>query len=255
MAIAIVGDVHGCINEVRSLIKKVTDHGVEEIIFVGDLIDKGPYSVEVLRFVKDLDDEMKISIVEGNHENKHFRFWSKMESGYTDQALKMKGADDLKRIMTSAGRPLRCWIKNKTVPYITRPKLGLTVVHGGITPSIPELPEDYNNLSGRQKKRVLRSMYVRHITREEGNMIPFGQERPQDPFWAEVYDGRFGHIVFGHQAWLSGEPKKFPHATGVDLGCVYGGHLCALVMEGNNKEVITIPAKEKYCEEVQEVTY
>lgn len=73
---------------------------------------------------------------------------------------------------------------------------------------------------------------VRKKVKPKGAFLSLGREGPEDPFWAEVYDGRFGHAYFGHQPWLEEEtPKLFPHATGLDLGAVFGGHLAAVVLE------------------------
>ena len=74
MATVIIGDVHGCLEELTSLLAEVyskTDT-VEEIIFVGDLVDKGPHSVETLKYVRKLSEDRKVTVVEGNHENKNF---------------------------------------------------------------------------------------------------------------------------------------------------------------------------------------
>lgn len=91
-------------------------------------------------------------------------------------------------------------------------------------------------------------------------MIAFGQEKPGNKFWGEVYDGRFGHVFFGHQPWYQENPKFFEHATGIDLGCVHGGVLCAAVIpskemiatreEGSEEtlaEFVMVAAKEEYC--------
>ena len=250
MATVILGDIHGCLDELDTMLTKVnTTCEVDEIIFVGDLLDKGPHSVPVLRYVNDLTEKVKVTIVEGNHENKNFRFWKKAEAGDVEKAMEMKGAEGLACIMESAERKLRDWLRGKVVPYVTRPELGFTVVHGGFTPTVAELPEDPSELCGKNKKRVLRSMYIRYIS-DEGIMIPFGQEQPGHKFWAEVYDGRFGHVYFGHQPWLQEKPAYFDHATGIDLGCVHGGHLCAAIIHGpslDQREFIMIQSGKEYC--------
>tara|TARA_B000000460_G_C21528664_1_gene399566 strand:+ start:691 stop:1461 length:771 start_codon:yes stop_codon:yes gene_type:complete len=256
MAIAIIGDVHGCLVELEDLLEKIDSslseglHGLEEIIFVGDLLDKGPQSVEVLRYVKNLSDRVKVSIVEGNHENRNFRFWDKVEAGYLVKAMETRGSEELMEIMGSADRELRLWLRNKTVPYILKPELGVSILHGGVTPSIEGLPEDPSSLRGRNKKRVLRTMYIRYVT-PKGGMVPFNQEGPEDSYWADIYKGRFGHIIFGHQAWIQDKPKCFPHATGIDLGCVYGGYLCALIMKEGDTKIVTVEAREKYWQDLK----
>lgn len=255
MATIIIGDVHGCIEELKQLLQKVTSgvDKVDEVIFAGDLMDKGPDSVSVLRYVKELDERLNVTVVEGNHENKNFRFWKKMEAGDPDRAMEMKGAEELSGIMAKADNSLRNWIRDKVVPYVVRPQLKLVVVHGGITPTVAELPEDPSALGGKNKKRVLRSMYIRYID-SEGVMIPFGKERSGDKFWGEVYDGRFGHVYFGHQPWLKAGPEYFEHATGIDLGCVHGGNLCAAIIRGPllaQREFVTVQADKEYCPPIE----
>jgi len=251
MATVIIGDVHGCVEELNQLLEKVYDNvdAVDEFIFAGDLVDKGPGSVAVLRYVKALSALHNVTIVEGNHENKNFRFWKKVEAGDHERAMSMKNSSELSKIMEKADTPLRNWLRDKVVPYAVRPMLGVVVVHGGITPSVEDLPTDYTLLGGKNKKRVLRSMYIRYID-DEGVMIPFGKERSGDKFWAEKYDGRFGHVYFGHQPWMKDGPEYFEFATGIDLGCVHGGYLCAAVVRGPllaHREFVTVRAGKEYC--------
>ena len=81
------------------------------------------------------------------------------------------------------------------------------------------------------------------------SFIPLGEEGPKDPFWADVYDGRFGRVYFGHSPYPElSEPKQFKHATGLDLGCVFGGRLCAAVLElGKEWKHVSVPAIKKYA--------
>ena len=73
-----------------------------------------------------------------------------------------------------------------------------------------------------------------------------GKEEEEDPFWAESYDGRFGTVVFGHQAF--GEAKFFNHAVGIDTGCVYGNKLSAIIFENETMapSVISVNSKKIY---------
>jgi hypothetical protein len=82
---------------------------------------------------------------------------------------------------------------------------------------------------------------VGKVIREKGRPLALGTEGPHDPFWADVYDGRFGTAYFGHQPYLEAEsPVEFPHAVGLDLGAVFGNRLAAVVIEpdGNRRFVI-----------------
>jgi serine/threonine protein phosphatase 1 len=83
----------------------------------------------------------------------------------------------------------------------------------------------------------------------EGGFVALGREKPDDPFWADVYDGRFGHVYFGHQPYPDSDaPVLYPHATALDLGCVFGGHLAAVVLEeGQPTRAFSVKASKKYA--------
>ena len=86
------------------------------------------------------------------------------------------------------------------------------------------------------------------MSASSGTFVRLGRNEPGDPYWAEVYDGRFGHVLFGHDARPNEPaPVRYPHATGLDLGCVYGGALAAVVLEGDREvATVTIPARKRY---------
>ena len=93
------------------------------------------------------------------------------------------------------------------------------------------------------------AVVVRKQVRRKGSFISLGQEGPDDPFWAEVYDGRFGHVYFGHSPFPdAAEPVRFPHATGLDTGAVFGGRLSAVVLEnGQEPRFVTVQASGKFA--------
>ena len=63
------------------------------------------------------------------------------------------------------------------------------------------------------------------------------------------YDGRFGHVFFGHNPYPD-EPKpvRFAHATGIDLGAVFGGRLAAAVLSGGEPEFVSVLSRGKFSE-------
>jgi serine/threonine protein phosphatase 1 len=85
--------------------------------------------------------------------------------------------------------------------------------------------------------------------RPKGSFISLGQETEADPFWADVYDGRFGHVYFGHSPYPDAEePVQFAHATGLDTGAVFGGKLSAVVLEdGQEPRFVSVDASGKFA--------
>ena len=66
----VVGDVHGCLDELRDLLDAVHYSSADRLVFVGDLVDRGPDSVGVVRLAQDLG---AVAVL-GNHERKHLRY-------------------------------------------------------------------------------------------------------------------------------------------------------------------------------------
>lgn len=111
-------------------------------------------------------------------------------------------------------------------------------IEGDGTFNIPELV-----------KRATSAVPVREQRKNKGDFISLGEEGPDDPFWADVYDGRFGHVYFGHSPFPQAtEPVQFPYATGLDLGAVFGGRLAAAILEeGQEPRFVSVPASGKFA--------
>jgi hypothetical protein len=86
---------------------------------------------------------------------------------------------------------------------------------------------------------------VRYLS-SVGKFIALGEESPNDRFWAENYDGAYGHVYFGHQPFIQSSSMQFPFATGIDTGCVYGGWLSAVEISSAGAAYTSVPAKTKY---------
>lgn len=264
----IIGDVHGCFTQMIRLLNLVEVRDDDQLIFLGDLIDKGPDSPAVVRHVRILSEHRNVVLIQGNHEEKFFRFLKKLgEAPEHIQTLAGKSSDSDIEFLKSGVLFHRIDGDN-------------LVVHGGILPE-HELPEDPSKLSNKQRKnleKLLRTRFIRgrdkiqreiriyngdgvrvqtikigendlfpeipagcthdvkENIKEKGGFIPWKQEEPDDVFWANEYDGRFGHVWFGHESFKPDvAPREFPHATGLDLGCVMGGSLAAAILESGKK--------------------
>lgn len=192
----IVGDAHGCAFEVEALLDRIHFGSGDRLVFVGDLVARGPDSLGVL----DIARRTGAVIVRGNHEQK-------LLDWYADETVA------LGRVHSDLARALRPvdWTLLATSPlYLDLPEHGLVVVHAGVEPGVP--------LDHQQRNTLLTIRTVK------------GAHGPR--LWGELYAGP-PHVVFGHNA-LPGL-QLHPWATGLDTGCVYGGRLTAMVLDANEK--------------------
>ncbi|WP_139068857.1 metallophosphoesterase, partial [Hyphomonas sp. ND6WE1B] len=76
MKTAIIGDVHGALAPLLALITKLALGAGDRLVFVGDLVDKGPEPAGVVRFVRQLSETApyEVILIEGNHEDRHRRY-------------------------------------------------------------------------------------------------------------------------------------------------------------------------------------
>lgn len=219
MRTVVVGDVHGCLQELDELLRVVQFKRPNNLIFVGDLLDKGPDSVGVVRRVRELGGVL----VRGNHEGKH---------------LRLSRGKSIDRPPTSREVQIQLSLSSEDVEFLRTSRLhhqlpgdAGVVVHGGI-------PIGLESLESPGGTAEQKSLY-----RE----LPFLRYQDQ-LFWAWGYDGRFGHCYFGHQPFMQQEPAQYPHATGLDLGCCYGGRLCAAILEPDKVPAfVTVQAREAYA--------
>lgn len=240
-----VGDVHGCLEELDALLADVALRPGDRLLFVGDLVDRGPDSVGVVRRVRDLLARHPGSAaVCGNHEEKALRYH---ERGKAIEPWAAQAADDDWAFLD--GLPL----------VVPAPEVGAVVVHAGFFPryfvkegAVGAVGPGWRREKGKRAERQRRFLRVRRVN-PEGEMIALGHEVEGDPHWSDVYDGREGHVFFGHDPQLSPpEPLRGAHATGLDTGCCFGGRLTAAVLEAGADPraaaFVSVPARARYAE-------
>lgn len=209
----IYGDIHGCYDELIFLRKKINPQKNDVEVCVGDIITKGKDSIKTLRYIQ----EHNIKSVLGNHEDKIIRYLQ-----YEKQASKnpiildedeqnIVNNLDLKDIEFLMNLPIFMKFKN------------ITIVHGGLKNSY-----DLDNLTKNEKSKILRMRYLDN----NHNFIAFGKEENDSIFWADLYDGNQGFVVYGHQWFKKAKINKF--AIGIDTGCAYGNKLSAVIFKDNN---------------------
>ena len=217
----IVGDVHGCFQEFLALLKKLDYHrNKHRLILVGDIIGKGPHSLEVLEWVK----EQAVEMVRGNHEQAFIK--GVKENKLSKHPLLEKLKQDMKDKLDD-------WIKwlEKTPLYIEEEDF--LVVHAGL------VPETSPALS---KPHLL--MNIRTWDRKGKNIKSNTQ-----PAWHKFYKGE-KLVVYGHWGLQGLQIKE--NSIGLDTGCVYGNQLTGVLLP--EQKILQVPALKNYYKTLKNTT-
>ena len=246
MKIIIVGDIHGCIEELNELIDNINLQPTDLLYFIGDLIDRGPDSVAVVRRCYSLSMQYNVKLILGNHEEKFLRYLKHLENK-TGLEAQMSGVDEFPQLMEGLEKYEIDFLISAYYS-IELQEEKITLLHGGISNQVKfPFPRTYQY--GEDNPKEFKGLdlitKVRYLS-PEGKFVGLNEETEVDKYWAELYNGSFGHIYFGHQPFMQELPENFPHATGLDTGCVFGGWLSAVIIENGNKSFISVKAKEPY---------
>jgi diadenosine tetraphosphatase ApaH/serine/threonine PP2A family protein phosphatase len=241
----IVGDVHGCLDELDELVALLDARAGDRFMFLGDYVDRGPDSVGVVRRVRELLARFPGSAaIAGNHEERALRSRERQRDG---EAWTAAASDDDWRFLD--GLPL----------LVRLPEHGALLVHAGIFPrffehypTIGDVPAAWRKGGGKRGERLRMLLRVRSVD-ASGAFVGLGDERADARHWSSVYDGREGFCFFGHDPQLTpAEPLRAKHALGLDTGCCFGGRLSAAVLEsgrgGFDATVLSVAARERYAE-------
>lgn len=238
--VIVYGDLHGCLDEFKELRKKINPSSHDREIVVGDILDKGPYSKELVRFLR----ENKIESIVGNHEDKYLRYKRHHENFLaTGKEIPMKFGEVKLAMYNSLDEDDFDYLKS--LPYIIKID-NLSIVHGGVTNKM-----DLDNLTNKNIKMIIRLRYLQ----EDNKMSHTAHKNIYNIRWAELYDGNSGIVIYGHEVFKEVHYDKF--AIGLDTGCVYGNKLSALVISNtkdpmNNHNVVQVNAKKVYKEKLLE---
>lgn len=243
----VVGDIHGCLEEFNELLERVQLSPGDKVIPVGDLLDKGYDSAGVVARCRQLRDDGYLDVaVCGNHEDKHRRWRHHVVQeaigGKRNPMTDRTG--DLAKITPQLSPDDIQFLDSSPIFYRLSGNRGL-IVHAGISPHLRTMPET-PPLRVERGDILNTCLWIRCIT-PHGDAVGIGNERPGDTYWAESYDGRFGHVFFGHQPFREDVPRQFKHATGLDLGCVYGLQLAAAIIPDDGPiEYVTVKARGQH---------
>jgi hypothetical protein len=215
----IVGDVHGCRSELEGLLDRVAFASGDRLVFVGDLVARGPDSLGVL----DVARRTGAIVVRGNHEQKLLEWRESRTAWMRGEAAAKAPIGRMHRDIARSLRPVD-WRLLETSPFfVDLPEHGLRVVHAGVVPGVEM---DAQSPSTLMRIRTVRVAAARLKRGKTANVL-----------WGAVYNGP-PQIVFGHNA--APGLQLHPWATGLDTGCVYGGRLTAMVLAEGQRVPRTI---------------
>jgi len=282
MATYVIGDIQGCYRELLALLDKIKfDPARDRLWFVGDLVNRGPQSLETMRFVKNLGQETVIVL--GNHDlhllavahdpsNKHRK----------DTLDTILAAPDSKELLD--------WLRTR--PLFHRDEdLGFTLIHAGLPPQwdIVEAAEyareverfldraDYasffdhmygdqpdtwaTDLKGWKRIRFITNAFTRlRYCDESGRLAldekgpPGSQPKPYQPwFTLKSRKTKNEKIIFGHWSTVHlGNIKNFVkyNVYPLDTGCLWGGTLAALRLDDETWFSVPSQQPKKFGERI-----
>lgn len=211
-----IGDVHGCSSELNELLTILKVSSSDQIIFIGDLVNRGPDTRGVLDRVYQLENA---TFVVGNHELsllKHKESNGKTPlKEYAKKTFELLDAKD--------------WQFLKAMkPYHYEKTLNTVFVHGGF---LPHLPWEEQSLDVITRIQVI----------DKKGMPKKFKKCPTGRAWTDFWNAP-PYVVYGH--WPKAQVQPTAYTLGIDTACVYGGKLTAV--EFPEKKIIQVPAKKAY---------
>lgn len=266
MAVYAIGDLQGCLDPLQQLLDRIAfDPARDRLWFTGDLVNRGPASLETLRFVHELG-ELAV-VVLGNHDL-HL-----LATAFTDQRSK-KQRGDLEEILVAPDRDeLLDWLRRRPLLH-HEADLGFTMVHAGLPPQwdlaaaqaaageleavlasdqiAAFLRDMYGNqparwdpaLAGIQRLRYIVNAFTRLRFLQPDGSLEFVHKGPTDRAGTALvpwfrFPGRRSadlRLIFGHWSLLRGIGHD--GAFSIDTGCVYGGSLTALRLDDLSRSCV-----------------
>lgn len=215
--VIVIGDIHGCIDELKELLRLADYQPGDQVILLGDLVAKGPDSVSVVKLAR----EIGARTVRGNHDYEVLRWWEARVRGDHEAMVSLEHS----KIARALGAEDIAWLLESPW-FIECEDMDHLFVHAGFIPNVKltqQNPRLMMNMRSVLNDGTVTAKNVLHCE------------------WARLWKGP-QTVVFGHDAYRGLQVHQF--AKGIDTGCVYGGRLTALLLPENR--LISVAAKRAY---------
>ena len=270
MALYAIGDVQGCDAELGELLDELNfSPDRDRVWFVGDLVNRGPDSLAVLRRIRALGDAATVTL--GNHDL-HLL-------AVAHGAARLRGGDTLEQLLEAPDRDaLLDWLLRRPLLH-QEPQLGLVLLHAGLAPqwdiataaacareleaalqSDPERlfarlygdqPDRWDpGLKGMERLRFITNCFTRLRYLDAGGRLALrvkGSPRKVGPGplipWFEADGARWRgvRVIFGH--WSTLGFYRNADVVGLDTGCVWGGTLTALRLDVPDAKLVAVASR------------
>lgn len=208
----IIGDIHGCHEELVELLDRVALTSTDVLVSVGDLVDRGPEPGKVVRLFRERPGSV---VLMGNHERKHVR----QVFSFSQEITRLQLGEDYAEAVT--------WMGGLPYSYETEDVL---VVHAGLVPGVPLAEQREDVLAGT-------------VAGERELTNALGERR-----WHELYEGP-KPVVVGHHVVIDGPIVHRGLVHYIDTGACHGGSLTALIVPGF--ELVSVKARRDHWAEVR----
>lgn len=233
----LIGDLHGCCDDLLRLVKKCNVKADDRVIVLGDLIDRGPDNDKCVDWVMQRERvQGSQACILGNHEERHIQYADiERKKGYVDvqvpthiatrQQLRPEHYDYFRRL------PL----------FIRLPEFNVVAVHAGVYPGRP--------IEAQEPRHLLHAQMFKpydkwgNPTRNYKTCWPSRVPDNEDgwAFWTKFYDGP-ETIVFGHS--VLDKPLITDKVIGIDGGSVFGRQLHAYILP--DKVIVSVNGAKDY---------
>lgn len=271
MATYAIGDLQGCFSELELLLEKIKfDPQLDKVWFVGDLVNRGPQSLETIQFVRSLGNSARCVL--GNHDIHLIACFCGVQTckpkSSLNQILQHKDAEEIIN-----------WLRVQPLLHVDT-KIDWVMVHAGFLPQwdlataqdcarqveLQLRADNYaqflqhaygnqpcqwqENLNDRDRWRVILNAFTRlRLCDEQGRMDfdykgPLGEQPENLHAWFDIpRKSENTNIIFGH--WSALGLKNYKNLLSLDTGCLWGNQLTAARIDSDPVDIVQIDCSAK----------